>query len=296
MQIIRRAVVYSLLLLFVVHLGFQAAQVWESRGKPIQVLWIGLCALDVWILTVLYRLLPKKPAVGVSAAPPVEVAPVPSGDEYGLGPDPFAPMRTVRARWRLTYTDGSGEMTERTVLVDAFGAPMGRTVVRGRCLLRNARRTFRIDRISNCIDEESGEIIGDVRQHLQALYDASPMRVCDDLLSREADLLCVLLYVARADGRVMATERAIFLRTCTVLAPDGGLTPADISDLIGMLETPTRHAFRKAVRGLARRETRPRAIALSAVGQLLRNKKKPGAIELEAYAYMKEVFEGAPPH
>jgi hypothetical protein len=130
--------------------------------------------------------------------------------------DPFP----VKASLRIDYEDGAGKKTERVVDVRQFGIDGYGNLLIGHCLMRNATRTFRTDRIKRCIDEETGEVVDDVFAYLRAKYESSPEHARDRLYEEEYDTLRVLLYVGKADGQLRAAEKAIIRVACRALAND----------------------------------------------------------------------------
>lgn len=69
------------------------------------------------------------------------------------------------ARVGIAYSDARGDRTERFVSVRSFGAEH----FYGRCELRRDMRTFRFDRVEAAFDASTGEVIPDLRRHLEAL-------------------------------------------------------------------------------------------------------------------------------
>ncbi len=198
----------------------------------------------------------------------------------------------AKAKLRLAYTDGAGQKTERTVDVRQFGAFGDSVLLIGHCNMRNETRTFRSDRISSCIDEETGELVNDVRGYLQAKYDASPDRTKDLLLVDEYDTLRVLLYVGKADGQLRAAEKAVIRETCVALTSDSRLTDKSIDELFTGMDVPTLQAFKLAVGRLSKREAAAQAVVMAAAEKMVATQKVVHASEQEALSYMRKRFAG----
>lgn len=194
----------------------------------------------------------------------------------------------VHALLRFDYRNGDGELTQRTVSVRRFGGYMDTTLLLGRCHLRNANRSFRADRIQNCVDQETGEIIDDLPGWLHARYASSPDRARDKLLAAEHDLLSVLLYVAKIDGRVMAKERAAILEACNKLSPASQLNDKSLSNMLQTMHVPRLQAFRMALGRLAMRDETTRSLLLTTCENILLSKKAPTAAEQETLAYVQQ--------
>lgn len=199
----------------------------------------------------------------------------------------------AKARLRLSYTDGAGRKTERTVDVRQFGAFGDSVLLIGHCAMRNATRTFRSDRISSCVDEETGELVNDVRGYLQAKYDASPDRTKDLLLVDEYDTLRVFLYVGKADGQLRAAEKAVIRETCVALTSDSRLTDKSIDELFTGMDVPTLQAFKLAVGRLSKRDPTAQAVVMAAAEKMVATQKVVHASEQEALDYMRKRFSGS---
>jgi len=188
------------------------------------------------------------------------------------------------------YTDGAGRKTERTVDIRQFGSTGPNTLLIGHCNMRNATRTFRSDRIESCIDEETGEIVTDVRAYLQTKYDQSPDRTKNLLLEGEYDTLRVLLYVGKADGQLRAAEKTVIRETCIAITNDSRLTDDTIEELLANMDVPTPHAFKLAVNRLAKRDMAAQAVVMTAAEKMVATQKAVHQTEQEALDYMKKRF------
>jgi len=226
---------------------------------------------------------------GASTATPDSAPPVDRDEWEGSFWEVQQPV-PVRARLRLRYVDGAGSKTDRSVEVRQFGGLDGTTLLIGRCLLRNATRTFRTDRILECVDEETGEVISDVRSYLTRKYQGSPERSRDALLEGEYDTLRILLYVGKADGQLRAAEKAIIRDACVAIAKDSRLTPESIGELLASMQVPTLHAFKMAVGRLASRDQSSRSLVLDASRRIVGTQKTIKPAEQEALEYMREQF------
>lgn len=196
----------------------------------------------------------------------------------------------VKAKLRLKYTDGASRRTERTVDVRQFGSVGPNILLIGHCNMRNATRTFRNDRIESCIDEETGEVVSEVRAYLQTKYDQSPDRTKDLLLDGEYDTLRVLLYVGKADGQLRAAEKAIIRETCIAITNDSRLTDSTIEDLVANMDIPTLQAFKLAVGRLAKRDKAAQEVVMTAAKKMVATQTTVHPSEQEALDYMNKRF------
>ena len=198
--------------------------------------------------------------------------------------------QAVDARLRIEYTDGNGNTTNRSIRVRQFGEREDHILILAHCLLRDATRTFRTDRIRECIDEETGEVVGDVAAFLRHKYESSPDRAVDRLVDDEIDTLRVLLYVGKADGQLRAAEKAIIRETCVHLAGDTRLTDDSIDNIFKELRQPSIHAFKIAVGRVAKQGEHKSSILLNAAERMVATQKTIHAAETEALEYMRKRF------
>lgn len=163
-----------------------------------------------------------------------------------------AEQRSAEKAVRIIYRDGAGVVSERVVEVRAFEPRGADGLVVGWCQMRNATRTFRFDRMIRVIDEETGEIIPNLQQLLNAEWEASPEPVLDALYSQHGDLLKMLLYTAKADGAMRAAEVQVIARHCADLTGDDRITPPLVKDLLAMLDVPSITSFTRLYNKLRR--------------------------------------------
>jgi tellurite resistance protein len=269
------------------------------------IFYLLLGVLAIWIA---YRVLTK--ASATSPSPKLKQYEIPikitvSYDDSGYGRQPrenidkdewegsfweVAQPLPAKAKLRLNYTDGAGRKTERTVDVRQFGTLGTNSLLIGHCNMRDATRTFRSDRIESCIDEETGEIVSDVRLHLQTKYDQSPDSAKDQLLDGEYDTLRVLLYVGKADGQLRSAEKSVIRDTCIQITDDSRLTDSAIDDLLANLDVPTLQAFKLAVGRLAKRDQAAQTVVMTAAEKIVATQKTVHQAEQEALDYMRKRF------
>lgn len=162
--------------------------------------------------------------------------------------------RDASSSWAgfIHYTDSGGVETARRVVcrsIAGFGAPETITAF---CCERKAARTFRIDRIRELVDLETGEVL-DPASHFNALWQHGALKITDKSLT---DFARVLVFMARCDGSIhpmevesieTALERYIIrfggddrmfeaaVRNAGKIAPDG-------DDFVNSLERLGRHS------------------------------------------------------
>lgn len=223
--------------------------------------------------------------VTVERTPATSQAPKSAEPDISLWEMP-AP-KDVSAKFTFDYRDAAGARTTRTVQVQRFGQSNGQTYIFGHCELAQAWRTFRADRIIDCVDEATGEFV-DATQRLEAIYEASPERAKDALREAEYDVLRILLYVGKADGRLMAAEKRVIREVCVALTGDDRLTDAMIDRLLSELDVPTLQAFRMAVGRLLKRGEEAANQILNAARRIVQTQKTVHPAEQEAIDYIQD--------
>ena len=197
----------------------------------------------------------------------------------------------VKATFHIIYIDGAGNKTERTVDIKQFGALLGTNLLIGNCRLRSATRTFRTDRIQQCVDVETGEVIEDVAEYLRTKYELSPEYSRDQLRVDEYDVLRVLLYVGKADGVLRASEKVIIRDTCRELVGDARMTDEMIDELFKNLSVPTVQAFKLAIGRLNTKSAILKSVVFSAAEKMIATDKKIHQSEQEALDYMRKKWQ-----
>ena len=158
--------------------------------------------------------------------------------------------RSLTKRLQLVYVDGDGNRTQREVTLKSFEPDNPRGLMIGHCSLRNATRTFRYDRISRCTDMETGEVIGNVREFLNAAYDATPVAATDRVLGKNWDLFRILYYVAKADGAMRAAEVEVIAGLFRKIAGDDSITVDAVKAAMGAVDLANVRGFTAACRKL----------------------------------------------
>ena len=196
------------------------------------------------------------------------------------------PADTI-ATLTIVYCDSAGALTQRGVSVTEFDP----YEMFGFCHLRERYRTFIYERITSCVDVNTGEVISEVHKHLMDTYCKMPIYTLDQLERNDSPVLKVLLYVAKADGRMTAAERKIMNAACKVLTGDVRITEELTDKLFKAMEPPSLNAFKKAVGSLANRGDAALTKRLwIACNTLVKTDKSISAGEQEALDYMAKRF------
>lgn len=185
-----------------------------------------------------------------------------------------AEQRSADKMVRMRYRDGDGKTSERVVHVRAFEPHGAAGLVIGHCHLRNATRTFRFDRMVRVVDEDTGEIIPDLQDLLNAEWAASPEPALDALYREHRDLLKMLLYTAKADGAMRAAEVRVIAQHCVQITGDERITPALVKELLAMVDAPSIVSFTRIFNRLRRERPADAARAAQACRDIISTQKQ----------------------
>ena len=181
----------------------------------------------------------------------------------------------VDAHLKIEYLSAKGEKTERRIRVRRFYDVRELGLIKAYCYLRSGDRTFRIDRISSCIDTDTGEVVEDVRAHLRSKAGLrEDSRVARDgsqrkppalkkrpakgevspagmIIKRYPDLVRVLMFVAIEDGKVTRPKQQIIARYLSRVMQDDQINEGTVAMLAVQQGKPTLASFKQAVGRIA---------------------------------------------
>ena len=240
--------------------------------------------------TIRVQFRPPKIVNSRSETPTSDVQPQDSSDQdswEGSFWEATKPL-TVETTLFFDYTDSNGKQSDRIVDVRQFDEKLGGGMIIGFCRHRQATRTFRIDRIEHCIVYDTGEVVEDVRTFLRGEYEKSAYATTDRLLDEEYHLLRVLLYVGKADGRLMNREVEIIAQMCREVTGDQRITGGIVTNMLSRMEVPNLNAFRIAVGKLVSLPEERRSSILRKVESMIGTKKNISAVEQDAIGYLKK--------
>ena len=194
------------------------------------------------------------------------------------------PYSFNKLRVALTYRDASGNMSNRTVDVASFDG----YYINGHCHLRKAYRTFVVERVISLADGDTGETVSNPCSFFKEKYMHSPSYVIDKIFDEYRDVLRVLLYVVKVDGRYTKHEKVLVRDLVRTLnSSDIELDDKIIDDLMKDIEIPSIHSFRIAVGKVIKRESLPFDLTKE-VEAIIASDGKVDAREEETLEYIKK--------
>lgn len=130
---------------------------------------------------------------------------------------------------RFTYEDGAGKRSERLVDVKLFAESAWGPQLIGHCHTRSATRTFKVDRIKNCVDETSNTQVSDVYNHLFDLYEKTPEYSFDQVAEKHVDTLRAALHIAGCAALTESEQASIIRQVCQQLSGDKRIGAESVS-------------------------------------------------------------------
>lgn len=195
--------------------------------------------------------------------------------------------RNISANLRIVYTDGVGSRSNRNIRLMKYGQWGGGAILWAYCHLRQANRTFRTDRIVSCTDLDTGEIIENLESWLDGKYQASPDRALEKIIETAWDVLRVLYYVSKADGRLTQKERAIMRSAVRGMSDHPAIDDTRIDDMFDSIDNPSITAFKQAFGRLAKHNRELAVKSASWASEIIATEKTISPAEQEALEYFK---------
>lgn len=202
---------------------------------------------------------------------------------------------SVDATLEITYKGSKGRKSDYLVDVDQAGYLDDGGIISGHCQSRktgrNYNKAFLTERIVDCVDADTGEAVSDIMEYLRDKYEALPYRSLDRLSQEEGDAIKVLLYVGKADGRLITSERGMIQDACRRLVGDDRITDDDINKVLKDINVPSLQTFRVAVGKVAKRGGASVDILLETAEALVDAEKTVHPAEKAALDYMRKRFD-----
>jgi len=146
----------------------------------------------------------------------------------------------------ITYEDSKRNETNRTVKVISFNNQNYAGSFYRYCYLRENYTTFRFDRILDCANEETGEVIEDIQVYLNELFEELPKSFEDELLNNHSNIVKILYYVAKADGQFRKKEKEIIINYIQGITNNNNVSLEDIEGLFKKASMPSLKEYKYA--------------------------------------------------
>lgn len=191
----------------------------------------------------------------------------------------------VSALLNFDYTNEKGEQSNRTVAISEYD---GTYHLKGFCQNRNAVRTFRLDRIKNCIDAQTGEVVGNTEKIadfiLNKYLKTAHYLIQSSPILRES--IRVLFYIGKADSQLRGPERDVICDAFRHITQDDKLTDEDINKSINSLSPLSLQAFKLAVGKIDKIDNKYLKYVYEKSKDIINTQKSIHANETEALEYI----------
>ncbi|MEO6049726.1 MAG: hypothetical protein ABIP78_00130 [Pyrinomonadaceae bacterium] len=202
--------------------------------------------------------------------------------------------KRLRAHLQIEYQDGNGSKSTRAVKIREFDNKLSGGILMGHCELRNATRTFRFDRIRQCVDLETGDLVENIGSYLNDLYSNSPERSAEILAEDYIDVLKTLYFVAKADGQIRREEKAVISEYVRKLVRDERITTDMIDEVLSEIGVPTFQAFKVALGRVLKSGQVDPNLLVSCCREIVATQSSVHAMEKEALDYIDKKLSSLP--
>lgn len=187
---------------------------------------------------------------------------------------------------RLKYIDRNGGITQRDITVNGISMYDGDGSIEAYCHLRKGQRTFKMERITECIDLETGEFVDDAYRHLKSKYEASPEKSLDVFFKEEKDIMRVLEYIGRADGQLRREERLLIYDAFRKISHDDRITDEMFKNAMEYTDAMNAQAYKLAITRLSSKPDNIKAILSDTARAIVATQKTVLPAEQEALDYI----------
>jgi hypothetical protein len=198
--------------------------------------------------------------------------------------------KDIAARLRVHFTDKEGAQTVREIDAKRFITDGKDGVLRAYCHLRQANRPFRLSRVTEAVDLDTGERIDNLPGWLTAKYAESPRGMADAFIDEHVDALTALFYVAKADGAFRLPERTVIGAFCGAV----GKPSADVQEVVlqevASWATPTAIGYGRALRAVATKPEEYRRSVLNTAQSIVDSDRTKKDAEFAALTRMAKEF------
>ncbi len=214
-------------------------------------------------------------------------------DKYGDIESPYTGCNNITKIWNfknvslyLVYRDSNARISNRKINLNSFTG----YYLDGFCHLRNAERSFCIDRVISIADGKTGEIINDPCEYLKGIYEKSEIYVLDTIYNKYFEVLRIIIHTIRIDGNKSQIEKKK-LHNLIMSLNDLNIQLDDksIDDFVNdeMWEFKSMHAFRLGVGRAIKMENLPFNF-INKIEVILETGKKINSSTFNTLEYIKK--------
>jgi hypothetical protein len=189
------------------------------------------------------------------------------------------------ALFHIEYVDFAGNKTSRDIKINRFDVEEDRFYIYAYCYLREETRQFLVDRIASISCE--GRTIQNPKQFLWDMYINSPLYKTQQAVNEHADEIRALVFLSRADGRMLKNEREIIVRYIDLVAP--GIDAESVEKTLKNTACDLAE-FNKILKRAKSWGPDIKKLVMDAASQLFALKKQPDPMEQGAFEKLKAII------
>lgn len=150
---------------------------------------------------------------------------------------------------QIRYVDSRGQFSKRSIktkrfAIDPYSESKDFSLL-AYCFSRKANRTFKVSRINEFIDLDSGEFISDIPKYLDETYKKSPAGITEAIIEKLKNELVIFVYIARADSKIYKKEREAIIKFIDIEFPGASLHEDTIRSFLS--EAPSQKELKNAI-------------------------------------------------
>jgi hypothetical protein len=189
--------------------------------------------------------------------------------------------------FHIEYVDSMGEESSRDIDIQGFKIENDYLYIYAYCYLAKDRRQFRADRFVSISCE--GRTIQNPKQFLWDMYTNSPLYKTQQALNEHTDEILALVFLARADGKMLKNEREIIGRYVDLVVPG-----VDAEAVEKMLKNTACELaeFNKILKRAKSWGPDIKKLVMSSAGQIFALKKQSDPMEQGTFEKLKAVVTG----
>ena len=151
--------------------------------------------------------------------------------DYLDGPENW--RRELDLELGFKYFNTNGKLKSRKIKANLYGFFNGESLlIRGHCEDKNATRHFKIDKIKDCYNLKTDELIIDLEDYLDQVYKDSVHCSLDFLRDENSDLVSGLIYLARVGGNLSKNKRDAIAETLSWFCGDDRVEESTLKNFL----------------------------------------------------------------
>jgi predicted DNA-binding transcriptional regulator YafY len=187
--------------------------------------------------------------------------------------------------FHIEYLDAMGEKSSRDIAIYGFKVENDNLYINAYCYLAKDRRQFRADRITGLSLE--GKKINNPVQYLWDIYTNTPAYKTQKALNEHTDEILALVFLARADGKMLKNEREVIGRFIDIVIQD-----VDAEAVENLLKKTVCELadFNRILKRSKSWTPEIKKLVLNAAAQIFVLKKQPDPMERATFEKLKKAI------